>query len=74
MSAVLKPNRFVLVDSATHNPVPRARQAFQWLRPIAFGTRDRALASHVCNCIATTTPRLTFKGVRASLVSAKELA
>lgn len=74
MSAVLKPRLFVLVDNTTHNPAPRARRAFKWLQPIAFGKPDRALASHVCNCIATTTPRLTFKGVRVALLPAKELA
>lgn len=41
------------------------------LAPVAFGKRDSALGGHVCNCIFTTTPRLTFKGVRVALMPAK---
>lgn len=64
-------HRFVLVDSAApYNPSPSARKRFAWLRPVEHGKRDAALASHVCNCIFTTTEKLVFKGVRVKLIPA----
>ncbi len=64
-------HRFVLVDSAApYNPDPKARKRFRWLLPVPYGEPDRALGSHVCHCIFTTTEKLVFKGVRVKLTDA----